>query len=548
MEDAPMAVGRMTKSLRTLNVGLKFFLCLSLCGSFTAVFALALVSFVFLKTPLTDLFQREFLEQHSKMLIAVITVGGLLSLILPLFFMQTFRLRTLALSCLLLGAAFWLGYPLTTKAMMTETCVRLSHENACSQENQYLIKCQKVDPTNSDAVVMVKVYGCHQTLEDVSFKYDLKEGNTTINASFNVHQLNCLDLSPTICLTMGQAEQANGHPELALGLYRKACRQEVPGSCVLAAKILTRLGRHEEAEKSFDSACQMKDYEACGEMVYYYFQRQQFDLGLKLAREACDQGAVMGCMFVGVHQVDVLKDETLGISTFSKLCTEKQQVGCENLMILLKRSGPPSESTLTVFENLCGFNFLTACGYLGDIKAKDGQFDKAKEYFKKGCDGKDSASCYSYVLTQTRQNGKKYSPEDADRLIENLELPCQTKNSEACVLQAELLYFSNRTGRARDIAKPFCGTPTSRREPGDKNQVAAKHSACALLAQYYFDGKLYLSAYENSAGPCTDNYEYCTLNGKILLNLNRQADAKLSFQKACANKVSEACLLLKTLH
>lgn len=72
----------------------------------------------------------------------------------------------------------------------------------------------------------------------------------------------CADKMPVACVALGQLEEGAGHLELAANAYDVACSAGDPVACTLAAAVLGRQGKPQQAEASRARACTLSHH-AC---------------------------------------------------------------------------------------------------------------------------------------------------------------------------------------------------------------------------------------------------------------------------------------------
>lgn len=216
-------------------------------------------------------------------------------------------------------------------------------------------------------------------------------------------------------------------------------RYQIGVKSVLVALLLVACGRSSEPpatgsasakrQKCADTAaceaaCQSGDALACTEATERYFNGANghpLDYGksFPLAKRACDLDQGHGCALLGFHHQDGLgtawspKD---AMAAYEKGCKLGTGVACFNLA--------------TIYEGH---------GIDADLKRAEEFFDRAREHWKKACDGDEPRWCTNSAYMIAHDAKQKPSPAQLEQMLDLDTRTCEAKILVGCVEKVRVL-------------------------------------------------------------------------------------------------------------
>lgn len=253
--------------------------------------------------------------------------------------------------------------------------------------------------------------------------------------------------------------ETDNRAEKIIGLYKKACIGGFINACANWSNAALKIDQKRDAEligEHLQRACDQNDGIACTTLGNRYFLGQGFDTDFpkaialydagcrldnvlscaqagenyrigfgiekqpekaeKLLTKACDKKVASACVNLGqmallgeIGAVDAKK----AVGFFRRACTYKDMAGCYNLGVLYE-AGKGVERDMDFagmfFVKACDRNQAEACLRLGHIAKNNNVLEaiykggmeykigKAKDHYKKACDGKIGQGCSELAL------------------------------------------------------------------------------------------------------------------------------------------------------
>lgn len=188
----------------------------------------------------------------------------------------------------------------------------------------------------------------------------------------------------------------------------KLCESKSYQACLSIANAYDSKSQTQKAITYYKKACDLNDANACGVVATTYLYgindiKQDFDKALKYYNKACKLGDDFSCdtdTTITQHKL-----QAKNIKTLQTKCDQNDINACFDLGEIYKngimtlQSKAKAEKVLSI---ACDENHALSCKSLGFMYLQNyGDYDcdapisldKAKQYFKKSCDLKESESC-----------------------------------------------------------------------------------------------------------------------------------------------------------
>ena len=136
--------------------------------------------------------------------------------------------------------------------------------------------------------------------------------------------------------------------------------------------------------------------------------------------------------WVNAFEIDY-HDDLLEENLF--LCLEKGDKYCSDLALDLYKNNNLNEA-LRLNEALCSQNWGPSCNLLGEMhyfgKGASLDYEKAFNYFQKGCELSDGASCRNYALRKFQSSVIFGTDHNSQKMTELLDLGCAYNDALSC--------------------------------------------------------------------------------------------------------------------
>lgn len=233
------------------------------------------------------------------------------------------------------------------------------------------------------------------------------------------------------CDSLGQLESEAGNKANAKILFKRSCEAGLVAGCTALGVSENLDGNKSEAERLWTKSCDDGDANGCKNLENVITQK------MHLYQSACSKGDMSSCYNYGLvrQQLPISidsgateEDQILGI--FQKACVGGEKRGCEEIRKYLTKlcierkkqsdrecykQGPVKSTGATSIISMVRINNPSCdaklklaelglgCTRVGDLQAKQGNYDEAERIYSEGCisekhhEGCDGLVCVGYL-------------------------------------------------------------------------------------------------------------------------------------------------------
>lgn len=201
-------------------------------------------------------------------------------------------------------------------------------------------------------------------------------------------------------------------------------------------------GKYEEAAKLYEKACDEGDMQGCYNLGAMHENERgvKYDMqkAVSLYEKACNGDNVYGCYNLAMVYSD-LKDYAKAIPLLTKACNGKDGMACFNLGVFnFKGEGMKEDKKAgnEFFKKACEYGTPEGCYELARSYVR-GQgvelnFKKAEEFHAKACEMHHARGCYNVGALNTNPKAKAHMKQDRDKAKAFFKQGCDLGDEQSC--------------------------------------------------------------------------------------------------------------------